>query len=193
MDLITLYRGTVDTWLQRLDDIGGDQWDDPTPCSDWNVRALVNHVVGEDLWTEPLMRGRTIAEVGDAFDGDVLGDDPKLTGRTAAAGAVGVVSETLPSGGTVQLSYGEEQMAEYISQLAADHLVHAWDLAAATGGDTTLEPDLVAGIAAWYADREEMYRGAGVVGPRQEAGGDAASDLLAAFGRSSSWTAPATR
>lgn len=188
MDLVNLYRGTVDSWLDRVEAVGDAQWRLPTPCSAWDVRALVNHVVGEDLWTEPLMRGRTIDEVGDSLDGDLLGDQPVLQARTAAAGAVGVVTDILPGGGTVHLSYGDEDMAEYVWQLTADHLVHAWDLAAATGGDTRLDAALVDAVAGWFADREDLYRQAGVIGPRTASGGDPAADLLAAFGRSTPWT-----
>ncbi len=190
MDLQTLYRRTVEGWTARVAAVGPDQWAAPTPCEDWDVRTLVNHVVGEDVWTGPLMRGSTIEEVGDRFDGDLLGDDPQAAARGAAAEAVAAVGETLPTSGKVHLSYGEEDMAEYVSQLAADHLIHGWDLAAATGGDVDLDEELVAGVAAWFADREEMYREAGAVGPRVTGGGDARSDLLARFGRDARWAPP---
>jgi hypothetical protein len=97
---------------------------------------------------------------------------------------VAAVAEHVPAGGRVHLSYGDEDMAEYVHQLAADHLVHAWDLAAATGGGTTLDPELVADVASWFADREELYRAGGVTGPRVEtASDDPLVRLLAAFGR----------
>jgi uncharacterized protein (TIGR03086 family) len=188
MDLNTMYQRTVESWADRVKAVGSDQWDKPTPCTDWNVRELVNHVVGEDLWTGPLMRGSTIEEVGDRFDGDLLGDQPTETALSAAEEATAAVAETLPSQGTVHLSYGEEQMDEYIHQLAADHLIHGWDLAAATGGDTQLDAELVAEVGAWFAEREEMYRSAGAVGERASSGGDPQSDLLAGFGRDAGWS-----
>ena len=114
MDLDTLYRRAVESWTDRVRAVDPDQWEGPTPCTDWNVRALVNHVVGEDLWTGPLMRGSTIEEVGDRLDGDLLGEDPVSTAVAAAAEAVAEVAGTLSDDGTVHLSYGEESMSEYV-------------------------------------------------------------------------------
>ena len=190
MDLEMLYRRSVESWTDRLLTVGPEQWEAATPCADWDVRALVNHVVGEDLWTEPLMRGETIEDVGDRLDGDLLGPDPREAALDAAERATRVVAEMLPTKGKVHLSYGDEDMTEYVAQLAADHLIHGWDLAAATGGDVQLDADLVADVAAWFAEREELYRAAGAVGPKAEGGGDAQSELLAASGRDPRWSGP---
>ena len=57
--------------------VAAEQWTHPTPCSQWDVRALVNHVAVEQLWAVPLLEGKTIADVGKRLDGDQLGDDPK--------------------------------------------------------------------------------------------------------------------
>jgi uncharacterized protein (TIGR03086 family) len=187
MDLNTLYHRTVELWADRVNAVRSDQWDDPTPCREWSVRELVNHVAGEDRWTVPLMEGRTIEDVGDALDGDLLGDEPVRAALEAAMAATGVVAERLSDGGTVHLSYGEEQATEYVHQLAADHLVHAWDLAVATGQDHRLDPHLAADVSAWFAEREELYRGAGAVGPRGVSHGGGQADLLAAFGRDADW------
>ena len=178
MDLSTLYARCVETWAERVNAVAPGQWDRPTPCSAWSVRDLTNHVAGEDLWTTPLMRGSTIEEVGDRLDGDLLGTDPIGVALAAAREATTVVAELLPTDGTVQLSYGEERMAEYVHQLAADHLVHAWDLAVATDGDARLDPALVHEVAGWFAEREELYRGAGIIGEHRGGHGDPQSELL---------------
>ena len=189
MELNTLHRLTVESWERYLDGVGSGQWDLPTACAEWDVRALVNHVVGEDRWTRPLLQGMTIADVGDRFDGDLLGDDPRAVGHDAAADAVAAVDELLAGLDTVHLSYGDEDPAEYVRQLCADHLIHGWDLAAATGQDRTLDPQLVEEVGAWFADREELYRSAAVIGPRAAGGGDPQSDLLAGAGRPPDWSA----
>jgi uncharacterized protein (TIGR03086 family) len=191
MELTSLHRRTVENWQRILDNVTDDQWDDPTPCTEWNVRALVNHVVVEQLWTRPLLEGSTIDEVGDRFDGDVLGDDPITRGRETSADAAGAADSHVPEGGIVHVSYGDIPAGEYVRQLSADHLIHGWDLAAATGQSRDLDPELVGDVAEWFAGQEEAYRSAGAVGPRPESGGEPASDLLAGFGRDAGWETPA--
>ncbi len=129
----------------------------------WTVRDLVNHVTYENLWTVPLMGGATIEEVGDRFEGDVLGDDPIGVGPGGGPGRHRVGGRAAAPGGIVHLSFGETPKEEYAMQLAADNLVHGWDLAAATGGDTRMDPHLVHAIVDWFDDREELYRGGGAI------------------------------
>jgi uncharacterized protein (TIGR03086 family) len=188
MALDRTYRRSTEYWKATVQGASGD-WSALTPCSDWNVRTLVNHVVGEDRWTKPLVEGKTIADVGDAFDGDLLGKDPKSAAIAAADDALNAVAERLPAGGKVHLSYGEEDIEEYVRQLVAEHVIHGWDLAVATGQHRTLDPELVAVVAAWFRDRENRYRDGGSIAERPSSaqGGDPQSDLLIAFGRHPDW------
>ena len=71
-DQAALHRRAVGEFDARVRAVGDDQWELPTPCSDWNVRQLVNHLVYEDRWTVPLMEGTTLALVGDRYEGDLL-------------------------------------------------------------------------------------------------------------------------
>jgi uncharacterized protein (TIGR03086 family) len=190
MDIVDVHRRTVEAWQAKVDAVRADMWGNATPCTEWSVRDLTNHVVAEELWMVPLLRGSTIAEVGDQFDGDVLGEDPASAARSASAAALAVAQERLPAGGPVHLSYGEEDAAEYAWQLAADHLIHGWDLAKGTGQDTAMDPALVTAVAGWFAAREGQYRESGAIGPRAALTGDPQTDILAAFGRRADWTPP---
>ena len=189
MDLIDLHSRTVENWQRTLAGVRDDQWDQPTPCTDWDVRALVNHVVGEDLWTQPLLSGKTIAEVGNQFDGDLLGDDPVARGSAAGSEATQATAKHLPEGGMVNVSWGQIPAEEYIWQLTADHLIHAWDLAAATGQSRDMDTEVVTAVAQWFAPNEDMVRAAGVIKERQDLTGDPQNDLLAGYGRRSDWQA----
>jgi uncharacterized protein (TIGR03086 family) len=188
MDVVEMHRRASEEFVRLVSLVGPGQWGDSTPCTDWDVRELVNHVVGEERWTVPLLAGRTIADVGDSLDGDLLGDDPASAAAHAARAAQNSVVEPVLRGATVQLSYGEEQAAEYVYQLAADHLVHGWDLAVAIGAPAQLDPQVVDGIATWFKDREDLYRGGGAIGARVEGFSDPTSTLLGAFGRDPAWT-----
>jgi uncharacterized protein (TIGR03086 family) len=189
MNVMELHRRAVENFAQKVQQVSGDQWGQPTPCTEWDVRMLVNHVVNEERWVKPLVDGKTIEEVGSSLDGDLLGDDP--AGATAAAGAEAAAAfeEGEPENGMVHLSFGDTSIDEYAMQMLADHLVHGWDLAAATGMDRTMDPELVSVVQAWFAPQEEAWRAAGAIGPRFDAGGDPQSDLLAAYGRDPEWTA----
>lgn len=166
-------------------------WDLPTPCSDWMVRDLVNHVTAENLWTAPLLEGHTIAEVGDAYDGDVLGADPVGSWDAALASAHAALDGDGVVDRTVHLSFGDTPAREYLAQLTADHLIHGWDLAQGIGADDHLDPELVAGCAAWFDGVEDAYRTAGAIGPRPAVAvdADAQTHLLARFGRSAALAA----
>ena len=95
MDVGTLYRRTLEMWADRVADAADCDWTAPTPCREWTVRDLVNHVTGEDLWTAPLLRGETIERVGDRFDGDLLGSEPVSRALYAAGQASALVAEEI--------------------------------------------------------------------------------------------------
>lgn len=184
MNVADLHRRACERFARYVGEVG-PRWTAPTPCAGWDVRTLVNHVVAEELWTPPLMEGRTIAEVGDRFDGDVLGADPAAACDDAAAAAIQAVCAEAALERTVHLSFGDVPGEEYAWQLTADHLIHGWDLAQAIGSDDRLDGDLVAAVAKWFDEREELYRAGGAIGPRvpvpEEA--DPQTVLLASFGR----------
>jgi uncharacterized protein (TIGR03086 family) len=185
-DITELHRRAVDGMTARISDIKDTRWSSATPCSDWDLRDLVNHVTSECLWTAPLMAGKTVAEIGDVFDGDVLGTDPKSSWDAAARGAVEAISVPGALTRSVHLSFGDFPGDEYVRQMFADMLIHSWDVARATGGDELLDQELVSACAAWFVEMEDAYRGAGVIGPRAHIADEADEQtrLLAAFGRS---------
>jgi uncharacterized protein (TIGR03086 family) len=185
MDIPAMFRAAVAEFDARIRQIGDHQWQATTPDEDWAVRDLVNHVAGEDLWAPLLLAGSTIAEVGDRFDGDVLGADPRAAWAAASAGAVRAVGEQGAMDRIVHLSFGDVPGREYTLQLFADHLIHAWDLARAIGADERLDAGLVASCATWFETMEDGYRSAGAIAARPPVpdNADAQTLLLARFGR----------
>jgi uncharacterized protein (TIGR03086 family) len=191
VDVVELHGRCVAEFLGRVREVGADQWDGPTPCAGWTVRDLVNHMVYEERWTPPLMAGATIASVGDRLDGDLLGEDPVAAVEDAGRAAQAAIAGPVAAGRIVHLSFGDRPADEYAWQLAADHLIHAWDLVAATGQHPRLPDDLAGTVGEWFASQEDSYREAGAIGPRpdHDPGDDPQARLLVAFGRDPRWTA----
>ncbi|MEU6040922.1 TIGR03086 family metal-binding protein [Actinomadura sp. NPDC047616] len=179
------FRHAVDDMTARVHGVGDDQWHRPTPCADWDVRELVNHVTVENLWVPPLLAGLAVADLGDVLAGDVLGADPVAAWDAAAHKAVDAFAAPSAADRTVHLSFGDVPGAEYAGELVADMVIHSWDVAHATGGDERLDPELVDVVAAWFAGNEEAYRSGGLIGPHlpTRPGADRQTRLLAAFGR----------
>ena len=188
MDATEAFTRATGAWLDRMHGVKPGQWEAPTPCAEWDVRALVNHVVSEQRWMPPLLAGATIAEVGDRFDGDLLGADPLAVAQEAAGESARAVAGGVAGGQIVHLSFGDTPAEEYAWGVAADLVVHGWDLAAATGGDRSIDPGLAEAVGGWVAKVEDLYRGGGQIGPRPGMpASDPAGALLVAFGRDPGW------
>jgi uncharacterized protein (TIGR03083 family) len=74
-DLVELHGRCGRRFAALVAGVGSEQWYDETPCSEWDVRTLVYHLLYEQRWVPPLFEGLTIEQVGDRFDGDLMGDD----------------------------------------------------------------------------------------------------------------------
>ena len=161
-----------------------DQWSDATPCTDWDVRALVNHLVYEARWCVPLLEGQTIEQVGDRFEGDLLGDDPAGSYDAALAEASTAVRE-VDLDRIVHLSFGDLPASEYLTQLTSDFVVHAWDLARGIGADDRIDPDMATFVYAAAEPMADMLAASGLFGERVQVADDAdeQTKLLALFGR----------
>ncbi|MEV4532482.1 TIGR03086 family metal-binding protein [Asanoa sp. NPDC049518] len=190
MELTAAYQRALRGFADQVARIRPDQWSAPTPCTDWTVRELVNHLVYEDRWSVPLINGASLGSVGTQFEGDLLGADPVRAAQDASAESVAAVHAPGAMSRTVELSFGVTPAEEYVRQLLADHVVHGWDLAAATGQDRDLDDELVREVAAWFPANEDAYRAGGAIAERVEVAGDAPAQdkLIAAFGRDPRWS-----
>lgn len=170
---------------RKVHAVGDDQWTNETPCSEWDVRALVNHLVSEALWVKPLLEGMTIEEVGDRLDGELLGDDPPAAFDRAAAEATEAATAPGAAERIVHISAGDTPAREYLAQVFTDFVIHGWDLARAIGADDTIDAGHAAAIYEQTAPMADAMKSWGVYGDTIEvaAGADAQTRLLALFGR----------
>jgi uncharacterized protein (TIGR03086 family) len=132
----------------RVRMIPPDHWVASTPCEEWDVTDLVEHNTVENLWVAPLLAGSSVADVGTAFDGDVLGSDPESVWEDSRLAALAAVDDA-DLAGEVELARGPTPVLEYVQERASDLLVHAWDLARAVGLDETLDDEAVEAVWEW--------------------------------------------
>ena len=168
--------------------VGLQQWHDGTPCSEWDVRTLVHHLLYEQRWVPPLLEGLTIEQVGGRFEGDLLGQDATAWPGLLASSIEEAHASVARSGAldrTVHLSFGDASGQEYVLQMTIDLAIHGWDLARAIGQDDTLDPDAVALLLPWTEANADLVAESGVFGPRIDSGPDAPDDvrLLGLLGR----------
>jgi uncharacterized protein (TIGR03086 family) len=186
-DISAVHHRALDATRPLVAGIGADQWDLPTPCADWNVRELLNHMVAGNLWAAQLASGRTIDDVGATLDGDVLGTDPTAAYDASAAAAANAFEAPGALDAPCAVSYGPVPGSIYAGHRLIDVLVHGWDLATATGQSTDLDPQLVA--ACWDVARPQLslLQGSGAFGddyvPAASIDEETQASLLAAFGR----------
>ena len=187
-DLVELHGRCGKRFSTLVAGVSARQWNDETPCSEWDVRALIHHLQYEQVWVPPLFDGQTTSEVCDRFEGDLLGDDSATWPGLLAASietAHAVVAQPGSLERTVHLSYGDAPGNEYVTQLTADFAIHSWDLARATGQDDTIDPDAVAVPLPWVLANVELLRASGMFGLPADPGPETPDEvrLLGLVGR----------
>jgi uncharacterized protein (TIGR03086 family) len=177
-DPVVLFERATTRAATVMAEVSTDQLSGPTPCAEWDVQQLIDHMVGGTDYLLAALAGQA---------------PPQRSGRTAADYQRGLdqlhSGLRAPSGldGMCVSPLGFEwPVAHAVAGTFMDALIHTWDLATATSQDTSLDPELVdACIAMFLPDMPERGRASGLVGPAVTVPDDAPAQdrLLAAMGR----------
>ncbi|MFA1551284.1 TIGR03086 family metal-binding protein [Actinomadura chokoriensis] len=164
--------------------------DDPTPCPDWDVRGLVNHLI---LWNG---RGEAAAHrapvTGPGEDHDFTAEPgwAERFGEQARKTAEAWQDPAAWEGRTSLSGTGEGMPAEFIAGiLFVECVLHGWDLAVATGRDPGFSPEVVRTAWDQVVPMAEMSRRYGVFGAEVPVPEDAPllDRVLGASGRDPHW------
>lgn len=167
----------------RVHAVDGRRWNDSTPCTEWTVRDLVNHLVAEHLWVPHMLAGEPLEQVGDRYDGDVVGSDPVHAWDEAAERSLAAWKSTDLSG-TARFSFGEAPLTMYADQILVDLTVHEWDLARGCGQPERLDPAAVDHSLAYARANAERMASLGIIAaPVRTTSTDPAVQLLSLLGR----------
>lgn len=127
MDAKQLFSTAAKQASHCINNVHSDQLASPTPCSEWDLKTLLNHIVYELAWVPDMLEGKTVADVGTRHDGDLLGSDPAAAWKSVLQKAEDAV-ERADLDATVHLSYGDASADHYIREIASDVAIHGWDV-----------------------------------------------------------------
>ncbi len=148
-----------------------DQATDATPCSEWNVLDLFNHLIGGLEFTAGCITGNVPDIRPNEAESSYRGETDVAVLIRAYHSAVDRALELADNPGALERTamtlFGKIPVARIMMGTVLDQLIHCWDLAQATGQDTTLDGEMVEFaygmlVSGGFAD---MGRQAGFIGP----------------------------
>jgi len=141
-NVIELYEASAQGFRRTLAGVRPNQMSNPTPCTLWNVQALINHNIKVAGFVEGVLTGNVTVNPM-----DVAGPLPPEGSVAALDAGVDRVLELIKARGALEkvlnTPFGAMPTAHFMMNPFTDLLVHKWDLAKATGQSTTLDRGLV--------------------------------------------------
>lgn len=180
MEMTELYGRALDQTGRIVDGMGRDQLDAPTPCTDWNARTLLTHMVGGNWNAAAVAEGRPQRR---REDEDLLGDNPVEAYRQSAEAAKNSWQQPGRLEETYEMPMGNLSGRMVLGVRLLETVTHGWDLAQATRqpppfDDAVVQAAMEIARANLSVERPPGYPFA----PPVEAGDDLpAIDQLAAF------------
>jgi uncharacterized protein (TIGR03086 family) len=138
--------------------VDASQFNQPTPCGDWDTRALLNHLI---LWTSYSLEARAHGESASqelmdrdfaAGPGFAAGYQAQLDRALAAWSEPAVWERSLDMMGT------PTPASDIAGLIIAEMVLHGWDLAAATGQRFEVGDQAAAVALKAVEDNAEMFR-----------------------------------
>ena len=152
--------------------------DMPTPCEKWTVHEVVEHMCQGGNAVAGSLEGQNPPDEMP----DVMENGP-ISGWAATAAHLGAAATPDRLEATHQMSFGEVTGEMALSLIVADHVVHAWDVATATGQDFACSDELASwALQVWQGLVPAEPRSGDRFGPVVETGPDASAvDALVAY------------
>jgi uncharacterized protein (TIGR03086 family) len=184
MDVVATFERVLDRTNEVVDRVEPSQLGNPTLCTEWDVRAVINHITGgATMFAECVEQGSVPdSRLGELMGGDNLGDDFKGNYRAASdrARADFAVPGVLDK--IVKLPFGEMPAGVALNIAIMDVMTHAVDIAKATGQNIDDDEILAVALDVGRQLITDDFRIAGMFDAEQPASPNASSaDKLLAF------------
>jgi uncharacterized protein (TIGR03086 family) len=153
-NLVEAFRQAQQAFSDRVHAVAEDQWQAPTPDTEWSVADLVGHLIEEHRWAAPLMHGLDLESARKVVEGSrSLPVDGGVGGNLAeewdeaAIESLDAFTDDGAIDRTIELSRGPTPARDYLSEMIFDLVVHGWDLGTAIGySGATLPDELVEAV-----------------------------------------------
>lgn len=134
----------IPTLTAIVDGIEPADLDSPTPCANFTVQGVLDHMIGLAATFVPAFRGADEAEVSrsDTTEGDV----PKAAFHRGMTGLLDAVNSPGAMERTISAPFGDVPGSVFARFVAFDGLIHGYDLASSTAQSYDLPPDLVTSV-----------------------------------------------
>lgn len=153
---IELYEAARDYMVPIIGGVKASQLTDSTPCSEWNVQQLINHILKVAGWAHSILTGGPA--VDDLSVNDPLPDEgaPEAFG-TNTDRVLAVIKASGMLEKVVSTPFGDMPAGNFLMFPFGDILIHKWDLAKATGQDISMDSSMAQVVyRAWAPVLEGM-------------------------------------
>jgi len=144
MDQLDALARSADLFESKLVAVPASSMNAPTPCDDWDVSQLIRHSIAGATMSAAILRGASRDEAVAILDATTLDQDPVAQFRRCADDLAAAFAGPGALERTVAHPAMDMPVAQLLGFRIGDNLIHAWDLARATGGDESLDDELVA-------------------------------------------------
>lgn len=147
MDIIAAHLSAEDTFEDVLRQVPADAWNSPSRCPDWTLRDVVGHIVWGRHLVAALARGEALdnrdGAPGAEHPARVLTDEPLtawLDAREITDALLTPANMKKPGPEFIRRDHPEATLGQFLDNLTADLLCHAWDIGSMIGADLSVDP-----------------------------------------------------
>ena len=157
MDAMDALDASAERVVELVGQVRPEQWNDPTPCTEWNVRTLVGHIIVGMQGYCALLKGASAAEFRSMSErqSEATGTDPVTACESAARSVRAAFAEPGALERTVHHPVGDIPGSRLLVIQIGESVVHSWDLATAIGVDAGLDEQLIEFVYGNYAPRAQ--------------------------------------
>ena len=142
MDVVEALKLATSEFERRLAQVASEGWDSPSPCAEWTVRDVCDHLVGGNRFAVLVISGADWrAALTTVQDGDFAGD-PRATFGDTGAQQIAAFQVAGALARVVSHPAGPMSGRDFARHRVLDLVVHGWDVARSSGGDERIDPEL---------------------------------------------------